>query len=62
MTVAVRNLIDSFHALSDAEKQEAAVEILKYSSSGVLSDDALCEIAGELFTALDNEESKNAQP
>ena len=65
MTVAVRNLIDSFNTLSDTEKHEAAMAILKQSlavGSGDLPDTALSEIADELFQVMDQSESENAKP
>ena len=63
MSIAVQNLINSFNTLSDAEKQEAAVEILKLTTeSGDLAETALCEIADELFQAMDQSESVHANP
>ncbi len=63
MTIAVQNLLNSFNTLSEAEKHEATVEILKQSpESGDLSDSVLCEIADELFQAMDKSEAKDAHP
>jgi hypothetical protein len=63
MTIAVQNLLNSFNTLSEAEKHEAAVEILKRSGeSGDLSGSVLCEIADELFQAMDKSETENAHP
>jgi hypothetical protein len=64
MTNAVQDLLQSFHGLSDAEKHEVAVEILKNSLSieaGNIPDLGLCEIADELFQAMDRSESENAK-
>ena len=64
MTTAVQNLIKSFHGLTAAEKHEAAVEILKNSlpiETGDIPHSGLCEIADELFQALDQSESENAK-
>ena len=59
MTTAVQRLLDSFERLSEAERQESVVEILRRSQppSGDLSDRTLVEIANELFCALDEEEA-----
>lgn len=63
MTTAVQNLLSSFNTLSAAEKHEAAIEILKLSGeTGDVSDSTLCEIADELFQAMDRSESENANP
>jgi hypothetical protein len=63
MTTAVRNLLDSFNTLSDGEKHEAALEILKRAGE---SDDVpaavLCEMADELFQTMDQSEAENAKP
>jgi hypothetical protein len=58
MTSAVRDLLESFEALSETDQQEAAVEILRrMQPQGELPDEALVEIADELFRSLDAEES-----
>jgi hypothetical protein len=63
MTLAVQNLLDSFQSLSDAEKHDAVVEILKRANnSGDVPETTLCEIADELFQAMDRSESEHAQP
>jgi hypothetical protein len=58
MTSAVQHLIDSFESLSDAEKRQAAVEILRRAPQDDegLSDEDLTVIADDLFRALDAEE------
>ncbi len=63
MTAPVRQLLDSFDALSDADKHQAAVEILRRyaaAAEGDLSEAALVEAADELFRALDAEEAGDA--
>ena len=63
MTATVRQLLDYFDALSDADKHEAAVEILRRfagSAAGDLPEAALVEAADELFRALDAEEARHA--
>ena len=63
MTATVRQLLDSFDALSDADKHQAAVEILRRlggATQGDLPEAALVEAADELFRALDAEEAGHA--
>ena len=63
MTATVQQLLDSFDALSDAEKHQAAVEILRRCASaaaGDLPESALVTAADELFRALDAEEAGHA--
>jgi len=65
MTTAVRELLVSFDALSDAEKREAAAEILQRilpESSGDLPEAALVAVAEELFSDLDAAEAEDGQP
>ncbi|HZT08895.1 MAG TPA: hypothetical protein VFC51_17865 [Chloroflexota bacterium] len=65
MTVTVRQLLDSFDALSEADKHQAAVEILRRfggAAEGDLPESALVEAADELFRALDAEEAGHAPP
>jgi hypothetical protein len=64
MTTAVRTLLESFDALTDAERQEAAREILRRMTpaEGDLTDEALVEAADALFCMLDAEEAANASP
>jgi hypothetical protein len=63
MTLPVQQLLRSFDALPDADKHEAAVEILRRCAVAVgdVPDDALRQVADELFVALD-EESPMADP
>jgi hypothetical protein len=63
MTTAVQRLLNTFDALPEAEKHEAAVEILRRVSASVegnLPDAALVEAADELFRVLDAEEAVHA--
>ena len=63
MTTVVRELLESFHALSQSEKYEAAVEVLRYmqqEAQGPLPDEALVEAADELFRELDAREAADA--
>jgi hypothetical protein len=63
MTAAVQQLLEAFDALSEVDKHQAAVEILRRfgSAAGDLPEDALVEAADELFSALDREEAGHAQ-
>ncbi|MFL5242866.1 MAG: hypothetical protein ACJ8FY_12215 [Gemmataceae bacterium] len=62
MTTSVRQILDAFDALPDVDKHQAAVEILRRASkgSGDLSEEALAELADELFSALDVAEANHA--
>ena len=63
MTATVRQLLDSFDALPDADKHQAVVEILRRlggAAEGDLPEGALVEAADELFRALDAEEAGHA--
>jgi hypothetical protein len=63
MTTAVQQLLESFDALPEADKHQAAVEILRRVSppiEGDLPEIALVEAADELFRALDAEEADHA--
>ena len=62
MTTAVHDLLETFDSLSDSERQEAAVEILRRItlSEGELTDDALVGVADDLFRLLDSEEAEDA--
>lgn len=60
MTALVKNLLVSFDALSDADKHEAVIEILRRfrnSGYGDLPEDALAGLADELFRNLDEAEA-----
>ena len=63
MTAPAKQLLDGFEALSDADKKEVAIEILRRVTpalSGDLPDVALIGIADELFQTLDAEEAAHA--
>jgi len=62
MTTAVHALLESFDALSDAERREAAVEIMRRMTplDGELPEGVLVETADALFCMLDAEEAANA--
>ncbi len=63
MTAILRQLLDSFDALSDTDKHEAAVEILRRlgrATEGDVPEAALVAAADELFRALDAEETGHA--
>jgi hypothetical protein len=64
MTVAVKQLLKSFDALSDEERQSAAAELLRKTLQEVppdLSEDALVAAAEELFLELDAREAQDGQ-
>jgi hypothetical protein len=59
MTASVRQLLSSFDQLPEAEKREAATEILRRSLSidlPAIDDETLVEHAEELFLSLDRQE------
>ncbi len=62
MTTAVQSLLDTFDSLSDADRQEAAVEILRRlrPSEDELPENVLLEAADALFCTLDAEEAASA--
>ena len=61
MTAPVRQLLNSFESLSDAEKHEATLEILRRTSaSGDVPECTLVEAAEELFQKLDEEDAGHA--
>lgn len=65
MTTALQQLFSSFEALSDAEKQQAAAELLRRTLSLVppdLAEEALVAAAEELFLDLDAREATDAHP
>lgn len=64
MTAAVQRLLNSFDALSEADKQEAAVQVIRRVSRAtpaVLPDEALVAAAEELFLDLDAREQTDAE-
>lgn len=63
MTATVQQLLDSFDALSDDDKHQVAVEILRRfngAAEGDLPDNVLIGAADELFRSLDAEEAGHA--
>ena len=63
MSAAVRQVLDSFNSLAEADKHQVAVEILREFAgrgAGDLPEEALVEAADELFRALDVEEARHA--
>lgn len=65
MTTAVRKLQDSFDALSEAEKHEAAAPLLERilpERPGDLPEAALVAAAEHLFFELDAEEALHHRP
>jgi hypothetical protein len=63
MTKAVQALLNSFDALSEAERHEAAVELLRrVDYPPVLPDEALVLAADEVFRELDEREAEDAGP
>jgi hypothetical protein len=65
MSTAVQQLLNTFDSLSEADKHQAAVEVLRRVSKnadGDLPESALLQAADELFQALDAEEAAHAQP
>lgn len=60
--MTVRDLLQSFDSLSEADKKEVASEILRRSASfdlRPLSDEELIVNAEQLFLELDRQESTN---
>jgi hypothetical protein len=63
MSAAVQHILESFNALTEADKHQVAVEILRRCGivgTGDLPEKALVEVADELFRALDVEEAGHA--
>lgn len=60
MSESVRQFLDLFDALPDADKQAAAAEILRRAPEGDVPASALDGLADELFAALDAEEAGRA--
>ncbi len=60
MTTAVQSLLTNFDRLSEAEKRDAAREILRRTArwdSPSLTDEELTAIADETFLELDRQEA-----
>jgi hypothetical protein len=65
MTQAVRSWIETFETLSEAERREAVVELLRRaggSDLAELEDETLVEAAESVFLELDAREDADAQP
>ncbi len=65
MTTTVQRLLETFDALPDPDKRQAAIEILRRvtaADEGDVPEAALIGAADELFRALDAEENRNGQP
>ena len=65
MSQAVNTLLGVFDSLTESEKHEAAVEILRRSvpgDYGNVAEQTLIEVADELFQRLDQEEAEDAKP
>jgi hypothetical protein len=63
VTTAVQDLLRSFDALSEGERHEAAVELLRrIVPPADLPDEALAAAADEIFRELDAREAADARP
>ena len=63
MTPTVDDLLRAFDAFPPAEQHRVAVEILRrWTPAEGLTDDALDELAAELFRGYDAEEAARASP
>jgi hypothetical protein len=63
MTATAHEVLAAFEALPAAEQQGVAAEILRRTAgTGELPEEALTELAAELFRAYDAEEAANANP
>ena len=65
MTQAVQHVIETFESLPEAEKQQAASELLRRTldlAPAELPDEALTETADQLFSELDAGEAVDAKP
>jgi hypothetical protein len=60
MSNQVHELLASFDALPEPDKQIVAVEILRRSPEGDLSASTIDSLADELFAKLDEEEASRA--
>lgn len=61
MTATVENLLISFEQLTEAEKRDLAIEVVRRTDifgSPDLSDNELALAAEDLFLALDKEEAE----
>jgi hypothetical protein len=63
MTARAREVLAAFDALSPAEQQQVTVEILRRSSgASALPEEALAELAAELFRSYEAEEAAGGKP
>jgi len=65
VSTALQQFLNSFNALSDAEKHEAAAEVLRRAMDWAppdMPDEALVQAAEQLFLDLDAREASNGQP
>jgi predicted HAD superfamily phosphohydrolase len=63
VTTAVQALFNSFDALSEDERHEVVVELLRrVAPTDELSDEALVAAADEVFRELDAREAADAGP
>lgn len=63
MTAAVHDVLNSFDKLPPADQYQAALEILRRAPiqpDGDLGEEALTQLADELFQQLDAEENRHA--
>ncbi len=62
MSTAVQALLDSFDSLSEAERHEAAVELLRrVVFQAELPDEALLSAADEVFQEMDAREAADGR-
>ena len=64
MTQAVQHLINTFESLTEAEKQQAAAELLRRAlvlAPAEMPEEALVQAADQLFCELDAREAADAQ-
>jgi len=65
MTSAVQQVLSAFDALSEADKQEAAAEVLRrlaQSAPADMPEESLVAAAEQLFLDLDAREAADARP
>ena len=64
MSSAVKQMLNTFEGLPEADKHQAAIGILRRVSKGTegdLPESTLLQAADQLFQALDAEEAANGQ-
>jgi hypothetical protein len=64
MTTVLKAILEAFDALSDVERREAAVEIIRRMTlaHGELPEGVIVEAADALFCMIDAEEAANVGP